>query len=63
MYGATVSNLPATTQTPEQYWQSLSPAQQTYLRNIVLKKNLILLYGVAALGAALMFIAHKKKLI
>ncbi|MEO5348874.1 MAG: hypothetical protein H7836_04435 [Magnetococcus sp. YQC-3] len=60
MFGATT---PATTQTPEQYWNALTLSQQTYLRNIVLKKNLPILVGLIGLGAALAFVAAKKKMI
>jgi hypothetical protein len=61
MYGATTPASTATT--PEQYWNSLSATQQSYLNKLVLKKNVAILIGVAALGAALTFVAAKKKLI
>lgn len=49
--------------TPEQYWVSLTPSQQSYLKTLIMKKQVVMLGAGALVIAALAFYAGKKGLI
>ena len=64
-FGASATPAPTTSKaaTPEEYWNSLSASQQSYLNTLLLKKHIPIMIGMLALGSIAGIVLIKKGLI